>query len=68
MAFDTYNAVKLADLPKGEYFTISEGSESVYSKGEYDRSTKGWFCPKADDISVERLLKGSKVVYTGFTY
>jgi hypothetical protein len=65
---DTYNPVKLSDLPKGEYFTLNKSTTVVYSKGAYDRTNKTWFCPKATDISVERILKGATIVYTGFTY
>jgi hypothetical protein len=68
MTFDTYQPVTLAELPKGEYFTLRKDTTVVYSKGEYDRAAKAWFCPKAEDISISRVLKGSTIVYTGFTY
>jgi len=68
MTFDTYTPTALADLPKGEYFTLRKDTTVVYSKGDYDRSAKAWLCPKAEDISIERALKGTAIVYTGFTY
>jgi hypothetical protein len=68
MTFDTYTPAKLADLPKGEYFTLRKDTTVVYSKGEYDRAAKAWCCPKETDISIERVLKGTTIVYTGFSY
>ena len=68
MTFDTYEPTVLADLPTGEYFTLRKDTTVVYSKGQYDRSAKAYMCPKAEDICVERVLKGTTIVYTGFTY
>lgn len=68
MTLDTYTPAQLSTLPKGEYFTLRQGSTVVYCKGEYERSAKAWLCPKAEDISIERALRGTTVVFVGFTY
>ena len=65
-------AVKIKDLKKGEWFTlkpIDEPKESqVYIRGDYDRTEKKFCCDKFSDISVWRLFKGDKVVYTDFYF
>jgi len=68
MTLDTYTPAQLSTLPAGEYFTLKEGSTIVYQKGDYDRTAKAWLCAKANDMNVERALKGTAVVFVGFTY
>lgn len=62
----------IKDIKKGEYFTlkdIAEPKESqVYVRGEYDKSSKSYSCYKFSDVNSERFFKGSKVVFTGFTF
>ena len=40
----------------------------VYIRGEYDRETKKYCCGKFSDSGYSRLLKGSTLVYTDFTF
>ena len=62
----------LKDLKKGEWFTlkpIEEPTEKqVFIKDDYNRTEKKYICGRFDDISYSRLLKGSTVVYIGFTF
>ena len=62
----------LKDLKKGEYFTLKEidtpKESQIYVKGEYDKSSKTYSCCKFDDMNTERFYKGSKIVFTGFTF
>ena len=62
----------LKDLKKGEYFTLKEidtpKESQIYVKGEYDKSNKTYLCCKFDDMNTERFYKGSKIVYSGFTF
>lgn len=62
----------LKELKRGEWFTlkpINEPTEKqVYIKGDYDRSEKKYDCGRFHDISLNKYLKGSTVVYTGFTF
>ena len=62
----------IKELKKGDFFTlkpIENPKESqVYIRGDYDRSTKKYFCGRFDDISYEKEFKGDKVVYTDFVF
>ena len=64
---------KLKDLKKGEWFTLSPieypTEKQVYIKDDYDRSEGKYLVIKwADALGSGRLLKGSRVVFTGFTF
>jgi hypothetical protein len=57
------------NLPDGEWFKLSDKpSAKVWRKGEYDRSLRGWWANDCDDLSHGKLVKGSRVVFVGFTY
>lgn len=62
----------LKEIKNGDLFTLKPVEEpketQVYIKGEYDRTEKKYNCGKWSDISYSRLLKGSTVVYVGFTF
>ena len=59
---------KLKDIPIGEYFKRKPDAKQIYKKGNYDKSTRDYDCQKAQDISAGMYLKGSTLVYVGFTY
>lgn len=70
-----YPIVRLRDVPKGAYFhrvTLTDGEFCEHSvawcKGEYDRSTKKWFCHKFEDVNHSRLYKGEERVTIDFTF
>lgn len=60
------------ELKKGEMFTVKEiefpKESQVYVRGEYDRSSKTYSCYKWSDVNAERFFKGSKTVFTEFTF
>lgn len=66
--------MKLKDLKKGEYFSRKSLGEQeakpsqVYIRGEYDRSSKKYWCQKWDDISKGIELKGDTKVYQDFIF
>jgi hypothetical protein len=66
--------MKLKELKHGDFFTrkAMNGREAkssqVYIKGDYDRSTKKYWCQKWDDISKGMELKGDTEVYQDFTF
>lgn len=66
------NAKTIREIKKGDFFTLKEIAEpkesQVYIKGDYDKSTKTYSCYKFSDVNNERFLKGSKEIYTGFTF
>jgi len=62
----------LRDIKKGEFFTLKPYEEpkdsQVFTKGDYDRSTKTFGCTRFSDFCDERFFKGSRIVYVGFTF
>lgn len=61
------------ELKQGEFFTLKDYGEyppesRVYVRGYYERSSKKYECKKFYDWNAESFLKGSRVVYTGFTF
>jgi hypothetical protein len=57
------------DLPRGEYFKLNDKpSAKVWKLGNYDRSARGYWADDCSDISNGKLVKGSRVVFVGFTY
>lgn len=61
--------IKLANVKPGDYFKRKIDAKSVYIKGDYDRSTKTFQCNRTDDIwGNGSNLKGSTLVFVGFTY
>lgn len=62
----------IKELKKGDYFTIKSienpTDKQVYIRGDYDRSSKKYFCGRCDDICYERSFKGDKEVFVDFVY
>ena len=65
-------AKELKELKKGDWFTLKEiefpKESQVYIRGEYDRSSKTYSCIKWNDMNEERFFKGTKKVFTEFTF
>jgi hypothetical protein len=65
----TYQTALLSSLPAGEYFKIiPRDGAKVYKKQSFDRSVRKYWADDCGDISNGRLLKGSMLVFVGFTY
>lgn len=63
------NLSAVRDLPVGEYFKLSDKpSAKVWRRGIYDQSLRAYWADDCDDISNGKLLKGSRLVFVGFTY
>ena len=65
--------MKLKELkkkPPCNWFTLKPieypTDMQVYIRGEYDRSTKKYWCYKYGDVNAGRLIPGDKEVYTDF--
>lgn len=59
----------VADLPVGEYFKLSnKPSAKVWKRAAFDRSARSYWAEDCEDISNGKLVKGSRVVFVGFTY
>ena len=64
-----YQTALLSSLPAGEYFKINpKESAKVYKRGGFDRSARKYWADDCGDISNGKLVKGSRVVFVGFTY
>ena len=64
---------RIKDLKRGEFFTLKDYGDDpdtarVYIRGEYDRSERKYEVTKFDDFCDARLMKGERVVFTGFTF
>lgn len=73
-----YYSTSVANLRNGEFFVTSERSinkdgdvnseSAVWIRGSYERMGRKYSCTKFVDINAERLFRGNKIVYFGFTF
>ena len=62
--FDT-----VKNLPHGEWLSLSDKPNAkVWRKGSYDNSARGYWIDDCSDMSHGKLVKGSRLVFVGFTY
>lgn len=56
-------------LKKGQYFRLTNSyTAPVWVRGEYSREAKKYSTHRFDDVNHERLLRGDKLVFVGFTF
>lgn len=60
--------IKLSKVKKGEFVKRKPNSQTVYSRGDYERSIKKYSLIDEEDICREIFLKGSTIVYIGFEH
>ena len=64
--------MKLKEIKKGEYFTLKNVAyprdSQVYSRCEYDRAERKYWCQRFDDISEGKYVDGNREVYVDFTF
>jgi hypothetical protein len=60
--------IALKDLPKGEFLKRDKSHSKVYTRGDYDRSSKRFYIHDCEDISRSMLIKGNKPVFINFEY
>ncbi len=62
----------IKNLKKGEFFTLRPieypNENQVYIRGEYDRESKTYSCHKFGDCCFERMLAGTRKVFTEFVF
>ena len=58
----------LKDVKSGDYIKRKIDSKTVYIKGDYIRSLKGFECTDVEDINKTIVIKSDKLVFVGFTY
>ena len=61
-------AIKVKDLPAGEFFKRKPDAKKVYVREDYIRSEKKFVCVDWNDICKELFIKGDTIVYTGFEF
>jgi len=59
---------KLVDVKVDDFIIRKPNSHKVFIKGSYDRSTKKFCISDTLNINRSLYLKGSTIVYIGFTY
>ena len=59
---------KISDLKEGDYFKLKTNSKEVFIRGKYDREFKGYRCDYTSDISKDKILKGTILAITDFSY
>ena len=65
--------VAIKELKGGDYFTLKDYGEypdenKVYVRGEYIRGEKRYEVYKWADVNHFSLMKGTRMVYTDFTF
>ena len=55
--------LKVRDVKKGELIQLKPDAKKLYVKGDYDRTFKKYRIDDWDDISRDRLVDGSRLVY-----
>ena len=63
-----YHPALLKDVKEGDFFVRKAGAQRVYTRGHYDRGSKTFAAHDYMDFNREIFLKGSTVVFVGFTY
>ena len=63
---EAYMALSL--VKKGDFIKRKAKHNKVYTKGDYDRSSKKYWLNDCDDISRAILVKPSALVYCNFEY
>ncbi len=70
VAPDGATPIRLDRVVRGDYIRRKADSKKTYTRGAYvrDEGLNRYECNDVDDISRSIFLKGSTMVYVGFTY
>lgn len=60
--------ITIKSVKPGEYIKRKADAKTVYIKGAYIRSLKGFECTDTEDINKTIVIKADKLVFIGFTY
>lgn len=60
--------ITIKQVKSGDYIKRKADSKTVYIKGAYIKSLKGFECTDTDDINKTIVIKSDKLVFAGFTY
>lgn len=61
--------IAIKDLKRGDFFrTTDSDTAPVWVRVNYSREAKKYSTHLFDDVNHERLLRGDKLVFVGFTF
>ena len=60
--------VQLKKVLKKDFFRLTPNNSPVWIKDYYDRTEKGYWCYKFDDINHGRFFKSDRIVFTDFIF
>lgn len=69
-----YRIMRLRDVPKGAYFSFVQSggdkptANTVWVKGEYDRSERKWWIYRFDDVNCGKFRTGKSLVTIDITF
>jgi hypothetical protein len=63
-----YHPIALKDVKAGEFVVRKAGAKTVFTRGDYDRPSKTYALDDYNEHCRQVFLKGSTIVYIGFTY
>ena len=63
-----YHPIQLKDVKAGEFVVRKAGAKTIFTRGDYDRQSKTYALDDYNDHCRQVFLKGSTIVYVGFTY
>ena len=62
----------IKELKKGQFFTCKPieypNENQVWVRGEYDRESKTYSCHRYGDVCDERMMAGTRKVFTDFIF
>ena len=66
---DYYKKTKINKVNQGTYFKLKPTDTApVWVRDHYDKVSKTYACHKYDDTNHEKFFKGTRDIYTNFTF
>jgi hypothetical protein len=60
--------VRLSEVKAGEFIKRKPDAKTVFVREHFDRASRSYCLSDTDDMNRSIFLKGSAVVYVGFTF
>lgn len=60
--------VTLKQVKQGDFFRLTPRESPVWVRDYYDRTEKGFWCYKYDDVNHGRFMKSTRIVFTDFYF
>ena len=69
MELQYYHKTKINKVNQGTLFKLKPTDTApVWVRDHYDKASKTYACHKYDDSNYEKFFKGTKDIYTNFTF